>query len=88
MEKDICFDVEVATEHAQRCREWLDSPMGQPFWNYVKREAQRRHDGAVNSLTDNPIRDILLGQREIAAEQALLSLMDKVQDEISLGKVS
>jgi len=81
-----CFDIDMDGEKAQRCREWLDSPMGEPFWDYIKREAQRHHGGVINALTDNPISDILVSQREIAAVQALLTLVDKVADEISLGK--
>lgn len=81
-----CFDIETDPEAAQRCREWLDAPIGKPFWDYVRREAKRRHDGAINALTDNPIKDILVGQREISAEEALLALLSKAEDEISLAK--
>lgn len=86
--KDICFDVEMDADAAQKVREWLELPIGKPFIEYIQREACRHHDGVVNALTDNPIKDILVSQREVAAEQALLALLSKIEDEVSLGRNS
>ena len=81
MEMTTCFDQQMSLEDAQRCREWLVMDIGKPFMRYIALEAQRAHDGAVNAITDNPIKDILVGQRSIAAEQALLSLADTTRAE-------
>lgn len=83
-----CFDIETDGEKAQKCREWLDSPLGKPFWEYIQREADRRHGSAILPPSDNPIKDIILSQRELSAEEALLAILAKAQDEISLGKNS
>ena len=78
-----CFGEDTNEDTAKECREWLQSPMGKPFWAFIDRECQIQHDGAVNALTDNPFKDILVGQRAIAAEQALLSLKLAVESEIA-----
>jgi len=77
-----CFGVEVKDDVAKDCIQWLQDPAGKPFWDYLERECQCHHDGVVNALTDNPIRDILVGHRAVGAEQALLSVKTAVANEL------
>ena len=78
-----CFDQELSEEEARRCREWLLMPAGRPLWRYLNTEAERHHSGSINAITDNPIKDILVGQRELSAEQTIITLIEKMDNEVS-----
>lgn len=79
-----CFDREITREDARRCREMLQSPLMSPFWAYLEDELTRHHNSSVNALTDNPIKDILMGQRSLGAEQAIRSLISKMKHEVEM----
>jgi len=83
---EVVFDQELTNDDAQLTRQWLEMPAGRPFFVYIEDAIRRHHNGALNALTDNPIKDILVGQRQIAGEQALVQLIDAVTDELKANK--
>jgi len=78
-----CFDEDLEERNAKLTREWLQLPAGKVFFRYIEKAIKQHHGGVVGELSDNPIRDMLSGQREVGAEQALVQLMEAVEYELS-----
>lgn len=81
-----CFDQELTKDEARACRDWLMRAEGKPFLNYLAKIAKLKHDSSINALTDNPIKDILVSQRSLGAEQAIQAVLERIDYEIDERK--
>ena len=88
MKTVVFFDTEVEAESAKRSAEWLVAQYGNPFFAYLRRECERHHHSALNAMSDNPIRDVLVSQRELASEQVIRDILLKVEEEVSAMKIA
>jgi len=88
MKTVVYFDTDVEVEVAKRSAEWLVAQYGNPFFAYLRRECERHHHSALNAMTDNPIRDVLVSQRELAAEQVIRDILLKVEEEAAALKTA
>jgi len=76
-----CFDQDLKEDDVKMCRGVLHNPHFAPIMNYLEAEAERVHSSIVNAITDNPIRDVLVSQRFVGAEQVLRSVISKLNEE-------